>query len=246
MRILFVNDDGYDSYGLHCVADLFKGSHDCLVVAPDGQRSASSHSVTLTPRTLKYREIQGYDYPVYAVSGTPVDCVKTGIFCFSDKPDIVISGINRGQNLGTDILYSGTVAAAVDAASLGFKAVALSLMTNEENDPLFKGCARFFYDNFERFSDIELPLGTCLNINFPSCPPKGVRTARMYAIDTFVDSYAAEQGSIDINGYRDRSGLQGQSDESLCVDGYITVTPLTVDKTDYSFLKKLSKEKFVL
>lgn len=246
MRILFVNDDGYDSYGLHCVADLFKASHDCYVVAPDGQRSAYSHSVTLKPQILSYREVSGYDYPVYAVSGTPVDCVKTGIFCFSDKPDIVISGINRGCNLGTDILYSGTVAAAIDAASLGIKAVALSLMTNEENDPLFKTCADFFYNNFERLTDMELPHGTCLNINFPSCTPKGVRTARMYSADTFVDSYDAERGLIDIKGYRDRSALSGQSDESLCVDGYITVTPLTVDKTDYAFLKKLKKEKFVL
>ena len=94
MRILFTNDDGYDSEGLHAVADLFKG-HDIAVVAPDTQKSGFSHSLTLHPQLLSCKEISGYGYKTYAVGGTPVDCVKFGASTLFGAPDMVISGINR-------------------------------------------------------------------------------------------------------------------------------------------------------
>ncbi len=247
MRILFTNDDGYDAKGLHAVADLFKKDHRIAVVAPDTQRSGFSHSITLRPNSLSYREIKGYDYPVYALSGTPVDCVKVGITSlFLPSPDLIVSGINRGRNLGVDILYSGTVSAALDAASLGYRAVALSLNCDDDNESLYSECARFFYRNFNAFCSVDLPRGTCININYPSEKAIGVKTVRMSPADTFVDVYDGDGKMFVPHGHRDPSRLDADTDETQCHAGYITVTPLTTDRTDHATLKKMKKEKYLL
>ncbi|MDE6401030.1 MAG: 5'/3'-nucleotidase SurE, partial [Clostridiales bacterium] len=127
MRILITNDDGYDSEGLQAVADLFKGEYEIAVGAPDYQKSAASHSITLPPNVLPFREVCGNGYKTYAVNGSPADCVKVALTLLFEAPDLVISGINRGENLGSDIWYSGTVSAATDAAHYGYRAIALSL-----------------------------------------------------------------------------------------------------------------------
>ncbi len=244
MRILFVNDDGYDSIGLHAVADLFKAEHEIAVVAPDSSRSAFSHAVTLKPVELKWRKIDGYDYDVFATSGTPVDCVKIGLKHFFAKPDLVISGINNGKNAGTDILYSGTVSAASDAASLGYKAIALSVFSHEASDAEFNALARFFKDNFERLTSIDMPPHTCLNINYPPCAPRGVKFAKMNTALTYVDAYTRTENSIALSGRRDYSGMDVDTDEALLLQGYVTITPITTDRTDYGALKKLKRIKF--
>ena len=129
MRILFTNDDGCGSQGLHAVADLFWREHEIAVVAPDGQRSGYSHSLTMRDPVSVVKK-DGYAYPVYAVGGTPVDCVKIAIKRLFGMPDIVVSGINAGRNLGSDIMYSGTVAAASEGAYYGIRSFSLSHMSN--------------------------------------------------------------------------------------------------------------------
>lgn len=247
MRILFTNDDGYDSIGLHTVADLFKNEHDIAVVAPDVQKSAASHSITLRPGVLKCREVSGYDYKVYAVSGSPVDCVKTAASLVFPKPDLVISGINNGQNLGSDIWYSGTVAAASDAAHLGFRALALSLDNRHATEADFRVCAEFIKNNIGLLTAIQLPPKSLLNINFPNCKPVGVKVTKMNTQITFIDEYVfVENGVVSPEGRRDYSSLREDNDEHWCKRGYITITPLLMDRTDYSVLKTMSEDGFLL
>ncbi|MCH5154317.1 MAG: 5'/3'-nucleotidase SurE [Clostridiales bacterium] len=244
MIILFTNDDGYDSNGLHAVADLFKSEHDIAVIAPDAQRSAASHSVTLMPNCLKYRKIDGYHYSVFAVSGSPVDCVKAATLLFK-KPDLVISGINNGENLGSDIWYSGTVSAASDAAHLGCRALALSLDNKHATADEFRSCALFIKNNFNLLMSIPLPPKSLLNINFPKGKPLGVKVTRMNTQITFIDEYEfSDDNTINPIGRRDYSALHDDNDEYWCKRGYITVTPLLPDRTDYSALKLIDEDGF--
>lgn len=248
MRILLTNDDGYDSEGLHAVADLFCGEHEIAVVAPDVQKSGFSHSLTMKPITVSYRKVDGYKYDVFSVVGTPVDCVKLARNRLFPKPDLVISGINRGENLGSDIMYSGTVAAAADAAHSGFRAMALSLdiMSNTQNVD-FAPFARFIKDNFAMLLSFDLPRTTMLNINYPVGTPRGIKIVRMNIQETFIDRYD-ESGELSYipTGHRDYDTLDRETDEWYCKNGYITITPLNTDRTDYDTMNKLFGKEFKL
>lgn len=247
MRILFTNDDGYDSIGLHAVADLFKSEHEIAVVAPDTQKSAASHSITLRPNVLKCREVKGYEYKVYAVGGSPVDCVKTALSLLFPKPDLVISGINNGRNLGSDVWYSGTVSAASDAAHLGFRAVALSLDNYFSTVDEFKRCAEFVKNNIVLLTSIQLPPKSLLNINFPLGKPIGVKVTKMNTQITFFDEYMfLENGVVSPEGRRDDGVVDEENDEYWCKRGYITITPLLLDRTDYTALKTINEDGFLL
>ncbi|MCH5165790.1 MAG: 5'/3'-nucleotidase SurE [Clostridiales bacterium] len=247
MRILFTNDDGYDSEGLHAVACLFKDEYEIAVVAPIAQKSGFSHSLTLGPQVLCAKKIDGYDYDVYAVDGTPVDCVKFARNCVFKKPDVVVSGINNGQNLGSDIMYSGTVSAAVDAAHSGLRAFALSLLTSKDTVADFKDFARFFKNNFKKFMSIELPPKSLININYPNAVPIGIKTVRMNTQETFIDSYDKTADGVYLpSGYRDYTNLDRDTDEWYCRNGYITVTPLVIDRTDYKTLDEMRGTEFEL
>ncbi len=246
MRILFTNDDGYDSYGIHAVADLFSRDYEIAVVAPDVQKSGFSHSLTLEPNGLTLKEIGGYGYKVYAVGGTPVDCVKIAFFKLFVKPDVVISGINNGLNLGSDVMYSGTIAAATDAAHLGARAIALSCDRHGDTVSDCKALAKFIFDNFALITSFDLPPKTVININYPSVSPRGAVVTKMSTLDTFKDGYVEANGILMPCGKRDYTGLDRQTDEALCRDGYITVTPLKMDRTDYTVLENIGSAEFVL
>lgn len=241
MRILLTNDDGYDSEGLSAVADLFKDENEITVVAPDTQKSASSHSITLPPGSLKYREItHNRGYKTYAVQGSPADCVKAALTLLFRSPDIVISGINNGQNLGSDIWYSGTVSAASDAAHCGIPSLALSLDDKRADYGKFVECAKFVKKNIDKLLGIKLPPQTMLNINFPKVKPRGVKCVKMNTQKTFIDDYVfLSDGVIDPKGYRNYDGLEEDSDEHRCREGYITITPLLLDRTDYKSLGRM-------
>ena len=244
MRILFTNDDGYDSIGLHAVADLFCGEHEIAVVAPSTQRSGYSHSLSMhAPVTCE--KIAGYDYPVFALDGTPVDCVKFAYTRLFPTPDIVVSGINRGRNLGSDVMYSGTVSAASEGAYLGLKSFALSLNSVEPREDSYRAAAKFFARNFDKLCSIELPKGSMFNINFPSGKPKGVKAAKMSFDIAFDDAYNPRDGKYMYIGAK-RTEYREDTDEMFCENGYVTITPLTIDRTDRVTLEKISKEKFEL
>ena len=174
-NFLLVNDDGFDSEGLRALADALGGLGKIYICAPDTQQSGMSHSITLATSF----EIVELEYPgaekAWRVSGTPADCTKVGLqFCreLGVAIDVVYSGINKGSNLGTDTLYSGTVGAAMEASLAGIRAVAVSV--NDHNASHFETAAELVRQTLDRVLS-DLAPNTVLNINTPNLPPEEVR-----------------------------------------------------------------------
>ncbi|MBQ9897917.1 MAG: 5'/3'-nucleotidase SurE [Ruminococcus sp.] len=166
--ILITNDDGIAADGLIRLARTAKQLGEVWVVAPDGQRSAASHSITLHGDI----DVYPHAFPVegvraFSCSGTPGDCVRVGsLSVMPHKPDIVLSGVNRGYNVATDIQYSGTAGAAFEAAFQGFLGIALS----EEDSPLHEVTDRYLGEILAELAEQKLPYGQIFNVNFPGCP----------------------------------------------------------------------------
>lgn len=177
MRILLCNDDGYRALGINTLAKvLIAGGHDVTVVAPNEERSGQSHAVSFFRPFL----VQQVSEKVFRVDGTPADCAIVGIELMKDNPpDIVISGINHGLNVGWDVNYSGTVGAATEATMLGFKAIATSvdLYKRTEHQSAFEHCANFVLRLLENLQELEWPRFEVLNLNHPGEEPAGVTTA---------------------------------------------------------------------
>lgn len=175
MLILLTNDDGVRSPGIRVLASALKTLGRVVVVAPDRNRSAVGHALTLE-RPLRAEEIKA---DVFAVDGTPTDCINLGIYALiNEKPNLVVSGINRGSNVGDDITYSGTVCAAMEASLMGLPAIAVSL-----------DCLQFQPDDLNRAADFTsqlakhilqhgLPADTFLNVNVPAAECRGVQLTR--------------------------------------------------------------------
>lgn len=168
MRILLSNDDGCRAEGLHALAGALKAFAAVTVVAPDRNRSGASNSLTLDTPLRLHHDAPG----VICVDGTPTDCVHLAITGLLDEsPDMVVSGINAGANLGDDVLYSGTVAAAMEGRFLGFPAVAVSLVLDSQEGPRhYATAARFTCDLVQRLGTHPLPADTILNVNVPNLP----------------------------------------------------------------------------
>ena len=171
MKILISNDDGILSNGIRALIEALSSSHDVYVVAPDRERSAAGHSLTLhTPLRVEEVDAKYGARKCWITTGTPGDCVKLAVKAILDeneKPDLVISGINHGPNLGADILYSGTVSCAMEGAILGVPSIATSLasLRNEYED--FKFASEFIAELLNRFDTYKIPPKTILNINIP-------------------------------------------------------------------------------
>jgi len=234
LQILVTNDDGIHSPGLQTLATELSLLGDVVVVAPDRERSAVGHSLTLHS-PLRAEEIAPNQY---AVDGTPTDCVNLGIHgLIGSKPDLVVSGINKGGNIGDDLTYSGTVAAAMEATLMGVPAFAVSLDSNSFKAEDFTIAASFS----RRFADIllskGLPEDTFLNVNIPSSVPMGVRMTRQgrrrYG-DSIVEKtdprgrkyYWIGGGDL---GFEDIEG----TDSHAVKAGYVSVTPLHLDMTNH-------------
>ena len=163
-RILITNDDGYYSDGIAALYKELSRKHDVFMVAPDREQSASSHSLTLK-RPLRVYKI---DRRRFAIDGTPTDCVMLAIHLIFKKrrPDMIVSGINHGSNMGDDVTYSGTVAAAVEGAILGIPSIAISMANYEPDAPMTRG-AKFAARFVDRFDKLDLSPSIFLNINVP-------------------------------------------------------------------------------
>lgn len=180
MRILVSNDDGVDAAGIRMLASVLReAGHEVTVVAPDRDRSGASNSLTLDlPIRLKR-----IDHYTVSVAGTPTDCVHlalTGLLEF--EPDIVVSGINNAANLGDDVIYSGTVSAAMEGRFLGLPAVAVSLVTRNHDPKHFETAARAAVEIVARLKADPLPADTILNVNVPDLPwneVKGFEVTRL-------------------------------------------------------------------
>ena len=250
MRILISNDDGYRARGIQELRKGLKGLGDLTVVAPDRNRSGASNSLTLE---LPLRVSQS-EPDVYFIEGTPTDCVHlavSGLFPF--EPDMVVSGINDGSNLGDDVLYSGTVAAATEGRFLGKPSVAVSLQTDGLRGDAtrhFETGAHFARQIVERLlaTPLTLTLGraTILNVNVPNIPVSAVKGIKV----TRLGNRHRSEAVIKAEDPRGRPvywvGPAGASQDAgpgtdfhAVAEGYVSVTPLTIDLTNHAALDGL-------
>lgn len=173
-RLLLTNDDGIHAPGLLALHEALRPFYPVCVVAPEVEMSAVGHAITLSS-PLRVREVhKGGEFYGYAVNGTPADCVKIAMQeLFAHPPEMVLSGINLGANIGVNVLYSGTVSAATEAAFLGVPAAAVSLDTRK--DPDFGFAARFALELVGHMKESSLPPGVALNVNIPAVPPEQIQ-----------------------------------------------------------------------
>ena len=243
-RILVTNDDGVHSEGIKVLADALKSLGEVTVVAPLAEASAIGHALTLR-RPLRLETMSA---GVYAVDGTPTDCVNIAISSvLRGMPDLVVSGINKGWNLGDDVTYSGTVSGAFEAALLGPPGIAVSLQrTGEDFD--FSEAARGAQVVAQSVLERGLPARTFLNINVPQGRTKGIKVTvqarrnHITKVDERIDPrgqryFWIEEGQNEWEPH-DRSDFQAVR------DGYISVTPLQPDLTAYNIIPAL--EEFLL
>ena len=236
MTILVTNDDGVHSEGLRALADALRPFGELIVVAPMQEASAIGHALTLR-RPLRLETIGP---GVYGVDGTPTDCVNIGVSAVLGRlPDLVVSGINKGWNLGDDITYSGTVSGAFEGALLGVPAVAVSLQ-RPPGAYDFSEAARASARVVEAVVQRRLPARTFLNVNVPTGRPKGFRvtvqgrrnhvTTVSERLDPRGPAYFWIEEGENLWESHDRSDYQA------VMEGYISVTPLHPDMTAHSVL----------
>jgi 5'-nucleotidase len=257
MRVLLTNDDGIEAAGLQALRRALLGlpGIELAVVAPDGNRSAMARSIT-TRRPLWVQEVDFGDGPVgYATDGTPVDCVRLAQLGLIEgfEAELVVSGINHGSNLGDDITYSGTVAAALEAIVLGLPGIAVSQQsTSLELDFRagtgfdFSVAAAFTARLVAELEDVPLPAGTLLNINVPGGQPDGVEVARLGKRVYSDELSLVDEGSGGRRLYRiygDASYERGETGTDLAAvaAGLIAVTPIHFDLTDREGLSALQR-----
>ena len=246
MRILISNDDGYRARGILALRAALQGLGDLTVVAPDRNRSGASNSLTLE---MPLRVEKAED-DVYFIQGTPTDCVHlaiSGLFPF--EPDMVASGINDGSNLGDDVLYSGTVAAATEGRHLGKPAVAFSLHTDGLRGDAtrhFATGAHFARLIVERLIAAPLGRATILNVNIPNLPVvdvKGIKVTRLgnrHRSEAVIRAEDPRGRPLYWVGPAGRSQDAGPgTDFHAVAEGYVSVTPLTVDLTNHAELETL-------
>lgn len=249
MRILLVNDDGIFAEGIGALATALKKEHEVIMVAPESERSGYSHMLTyyknVTVRKVSVPDNE--DVEAYSVSASPADCAKFGLMeVLKDrKPDLVISGINNGMNVGTDICYSGTVGAATEAAMFGYRAMAVSCYVKKDQPTDFAYAAEYVNGFIESFDFDTLPKGTLINLNFPreGRNHKGVLLTTIGKME-YHEHYTFEQDNGDGSAeYHLRGTLEPSAEENSDVwamqNGYISITPLKFDRADYDFMNNL-------
>ncbi len=241
-RLLLSNDDGYSAEGLQVLADALEALGEVWVVAPGSQQSAVSHAVTLH-RPLRMRRLGERRY---SVDGTPTDCVAVGMgyLMASAPPDVVVSGINFGVNMGADVHYSGTVSAAFEGVISGVPAVAVSQQIGEGF--IYHPAARFARTVVEWILEHGLPRDTLLNINVPAVPPRGVLLTRLgtrrYTEGVIRDQDPRGNEIFWIGGGEPIWEATPGTDFPAVAEGYISVTPLHLDMTAGTLLRKLQAD----
>nr|WP_245612768.1 5'/3'-nucleotidase SurE [Kosmotoga pacifica] len=248
LNILLTNDDGIMAPGINILAQELSKEHEVLVVAPDVERSATGHAITIrTPLWAKEVRVGNKDIG-YAINGTPADCVKLGLLAISNvEIDLVISGINRGPNLGTDILYSGTVSGALEGAIMEKPSIAVS--SADWNEPRYETAALFIAEFLRKFDIKNIPPFTALNVNVPSLLPeeiKGWKVTRQ-SKRRFRDYFERRKDPYGNNYYwmfgeviEDDPGED--SDYAAVRAGYISITPIYAFMTNFDFMERLKEE----
>lgn len=242
MKILLTNDDGIDAPGITILKEyLIKAGHNIYVVAPHKEQSATSHSITLhQPMRIFQR-----DKKTFATSGTPTDCViLASQIVLKNGIDLIISGINNGQNMGEDVLYSGTVAAAIEGMFLGYKAIAVSLTSF--TDQKYETAAHYITKLVEKRIDKIISKNEILNINIPNVEINEIKGIKItYLTHRKYMDFVAEQtdprgGKIYwIGGNKPLWETNEGSDASAVFDNYISITPVKPQFTNNDSTKKM-------
>ncbi|MCB5162029.1 5'/3'-nucleotidase SurE [Marinomonas algarum] len=233
MRILIANDDGIDAVGIQTLAEHVQRHYDVLVVAPDRNQSGASNSLTLSRPIYPVKVAENQ----YRVDGTPGDCVNLAVAgLVNGDVDLVVSGINHGANLGDDVIYSGTVAAAMEARHLGRPALAVSLVGKQHFDTAAKVVLQLLQDAH----NLTLPAGILLNINVPDLPYeslKGVQVTRLghrhQAQSPVPAQHPRGVPSFWIGALSEANDNSSGTDFCAIAEGYVSITPIHTDMTCY-------------
>lgn len=242
MRILLSNDDGYQAPGLTCLHQALSTVAEISVVAPERNRSGASNSLTLENPIRAYQAENGFTF----VDGTPTDCVHLAITgLLEQEPDMVIAGINAGSNMGDDVLYSGTVAAAMEGRFLGLPAIAISLAG--ERFQHFDTAGRFAVQLIERLKNDPLPVDTILNVNVPDVPWETIegyeatRLGRRHKSEPVVKMQDPRGNDIYWVGPVGAEQDAGPGTDFHAIrHNRISITPLNVDLTRYSAIDQVA------
>jgi len=245
MKILLTNDDGIYARGLSALYDELSREADCLIVAPEIEQSAVGHAITLSRPLMVRSATKGGNFLGYAVCGTPADCVKIGIKELAEqKPDLVVSGINRGSNCGNNLIYSGTVSAATEAAMMGVTSIAISLDSHKEAD--FTFAARIARKIVRLIAANPSLAGGAFNVNVPCLPEDQIRgiavvcQGRSNIIETFEKRIDPRDNVYYWISAELLTAVEDlQTDVGALSQGYITITPIQYDLTRYAMLDEL-------
>ena len=252
MRILLTNDDGILAEGLIALYEELKGDFELSIVAPETEMSAVGHAITLSNPLRVRRFKRNGTFFGYGVSGTPADCVKIGVQeILQQRPDMILSGINLGSNVGINLLYSGTVSAATEGAFLGIPSVAISL--NTKNDPDFGFAAKFSRRMIQFVKENGLREGTALNVNIPAIPEDQIKGVSFTTQDLVRhrDKYEKRKdprGNVYYWLATETPVEDSIPDTDLMAlrENRITITPISFDLTDVKEVKRLTSSIFDL
>ena len=241
LLILLTNDDGIDSRGFTLLKERLSIRHDVLAIAPEKERTCVGHAITLH-KPLRIKKI---DEALFSTNGTPADCVLLGTKVLMKKmPDLVISGINRGPNMGQDVNYSGTVAAAKEGAFLGINSIAVSI--DARQDYLFEDAVETISSVIEKSVDIEMPSGILLNINIPNIKRERLKGFMVTRLGKRIYNGTITE-RIDprgnkyywIGGSGDNFERTEGTDLYAVENGYVSITPLGLNMTHNEYLNVL-------
>jgi 5'-nucleotidase len=244
MNFLLSNDDGIYAEGLYQLAASLTQLGKVTIVAPDTERSATGHAITmLYPLRVKEIKLPGLNIEAYAVDGTPADCVKLGIdLILKERPDFVFTGINRGANLGTDVLYSGTVSAAIEGCIMGVPSAAFSLVHGKEMDYTYAGQIAAKIVNL--ISDKGLTPKTLVNVNIPNIDSKQIKGMKVTKLGKrrYAKNYEKREdprGGIYywLAGEIVEEDMDDDIDMEPINNNYVSITPLQYDLTDNTMLE---------
>ncbi|MGI6193719.1 MAG: 5'/3'-nucleotidase SurE [Christensenellales bacterium] len=252
MRILISNDDGIMAPGIRALAKRLSKEHEVTVVAPSKEQSGVGHSITyFTPIYSRPQSILGVDVKAFAVDGSPVDCVKFGIGCImEEKPDLVVTGINQGPNIGPDVFPSGTVNAAIAGVLEGVPAIAVSYADFLSSD--FEASAELAARLVNFVKENPLPKGMLLNLNVPALPLEEIKGPCVVPIEEKGLQFRYETREspmkrsyhwLTIVGGRENVNQSEApvSDADAIAKGYASITPVKIDLSDYDYIEKLKQ-----
>lgn len=248
MRLLLTNDDGINAKGIYALAKELETSHEVIIIAPDNERSACGHSITLTrPLIVREAKLEGLRSKAFSVDGTPADCVKIAIDKLIDgKIDMVVSGINKGLNLGTDVLYSGTVSAAIEAAIYKIPSMAIS-MDVKKDEETYEMAAKYAGQILLKAMENRIDNDIVLNVNIPLLKENEIKGIKVCKIGSrlYDNIYIESIGENNETQYEIKGEVKDiheeNSDTIYFKEGYVTVTPLHYDLTNFKILNDVSK-----